>query len=172
MIDQLEAGLEIYTAETGWYSEDLSVQGTGSVDDFVDKLARAGVDSAYVTHSGRPAHPMPDLNDGHMTPVPDHVATLAVRNGFGYFHYVGAIDKNRKSFDGFAVGLSHSPSIVVNGATTFPQGTGIPLILFCLALKEFVSTGELPACVRWICADDVRDGRFIPEQVVLEHPGS
>jgi hypothetical protein len=162
VITELEADLTIVSPDSPNVGEHVTVHGAAEVEDFVARLARPGVDNAYTTHAGRPCSPPPDADDGDMTPIPDHVATLAVRDGFGYFHYVGGIGAagDERSFSGYAVGEQDSPATWVDGATLFPAGSGIPLSLFTKALAEFLATGELPACVSWVNEDDVHAGRF------------
>lgn len=152
MIMELEAGLTIVPPDGPAHGRQITVHGPTDVAAFVAALAQPYVDSAYTTHSGRPAHPEPDLSDGDMTPVPDHVATLGVRDGFGYFHYIGGVGDGSTQFHGFASGDAASPPAWLDGATELPAGSGIPLPLYEQLIAEFVATGELPSGISWINA--------------------
>jgi hypothetical protein len=153
VITQLEASLSIVLSKGPVQGEQITVRGVDEVAAFVARLGEAGVDNAYTTHSGRPAYAL--VGDDDPTPAPDHVATLAVRDGFGYFHYIGNIgpDGDQRTFNGYALGDPGSPGTWVDGANWFPPGSGVPLPLFELVLAEFLTTGELPDRVRWISED-------------------
>jgi hypothetical protein len=139
MTTELEAGLTVVPPDGPPQGKQITVHGPAEVEAFIAALAEPHVDNAYTTHSGRPARPEPELGDGDMTPVPDHVATLAVRGDFGYFYYIGSVGDGSQQFDGFAVGAPDSPSIWFDGATEMPPGSGIPLPKFKQAIEEFVS---------------------------------
>jgi hypothetical protein len=156
MIMELEASLTTVEPDGPIAGQQVTVHGVAEVESFVARLAASGVDSAYTTHSGRPAYPLEDAEDGDTTPVPDHVATLAVRGEFGYFHYIGGVGATGegRTFNGHALGVAESPATWVEGAARFPGGSGIPLPLFAQALAEFVATGEPALCAAWVDEDE------------------
>lgn len=160
MTGVLEARLTVHVPGEPGRGEHVTVQGPDEVAEFVSRLARPGVHDAYVTHSGRPAQPIPELNDGDPTPIPDHVVALAVRSGrWGYFSYTGAVGDGSRTFDGFAIGDPDSPQTYAVTTDRFPAGTGLSLALFARAVTEFVVTADLPTCVEWVAEDDALAGR-------------
>jgi len=86
--------------------------------------------------------------------VPDHVLHLAVRGIWGYIAYSGNAAGYRDGFTGHPQGDPRSPGTHGHYNIDYPAGSGLGLHQFTEAIIQFLATGDLPTCVRWISEDD------------------
>lgn len=146
-------------------SRHVLVRDSAEVARLVAELSAPDAADAYVTHSGRPAAPLPDLNAGDTAPIPDHVVYLAVWQEWGYFGYLGPVASQEVAPGDlvFPIGDPRSPSYVAyTSLTEFPAGTALPLDTFTDVIARFLDTAALPANVRWVDEPNARAGTFTP----------
>jgi hypothetical protein len=163
MTGTLDASWVVVRSDGPPVSEHRVVSDRDEVERLVAALALPGAADAYVTHSGRPAIPLPTLTDGDLTPVPDHVVYLAVWQQWGYFAYIGPTEGGELPPGElvFSVGDPDSTAhVAYTNLTEFPAGTGLSIPEFTAVVAQFLTTGSLPTSARWVAEENARVGRF------------